>query len=363
MQNDSLHTGTNKIGTNKLEQLATVTEIVADTGDLAAIQRFQPSDATTNPSLLLKLAQGENGDQLLSDAFHLARALQREPSISLLCDAFATLTGARISQLITGLVSTEVDARLSFDTPAMLARSRRLHLLYRELGIDSDRILIKLAATWQGMCAADVLEQEGIQCNMTLLFNLSQARAAADAGVTLISPFVGRIYDWYVKQGHNITCAEDDPGVQSVRSIHHYYKTHGIDTIIMGASFRNTGQIEALAGCEKLTISPALLDQLSADNGALPVALPQNLIMEAESPPLSESQFLLQMTEDAMATELLADGIRRFIADQQTLEACFSRHLPGATSGTTESGATDDAQDPRQNIAQQHSQDANARTA
>lgn len=316
--------------THKLEQLAAVTEIVADSGDLDAIKRLAPQDATTNPSLLLKLAHSDQGEALLSEAWQLASALQPNPPVDLLCDAFATLAGAEISRSVSGLVSTEVDARLSFDVPAMLARARRLHLLYRELGIDSKRILIKLAATWQGIRAAAVLEQEGIACNMTLLFNLTQAMAAADAGATLVSPFVGRIHDWYLKQGHSITGPDDDPGVASVRTIHEHYKAHGIDTIVMGASFRNQGQIEALAGCDKLTISPALLDQLAADDGPLAAGLPEVEVRDTEPTPISECQFLLRMTEDAMASDLLAEGIRRFIGDQLKLEACFEDVLADA---------------------------------
>lgn len=310
--------------TSKLEQLAAVTEIVADTGDLAAIRRLKPIDATTNPSLLLKIAQGENSTALLNEATYLARALAHHPDITLLTDAFAALAGHAICQEITGLVSTEVDARLSFDTSAMLTRARRLHWLYRELGVDRSRILIKLATTWQGIRAAEVLEQEGIACNMTLLFNVVQAQACADAGVTLISPFVGRIYDWHKKQGRHIATAAEDPGVQSVLAIHHDYMTHGVATIIMGASFRNTGQIEALAGCDKLTIAPALIDELNMQTGAFSPALNRNDMTGEETAfGVTASHFHLEMTKDAMASDLLADGIRRFIVDQETLEAFF----------------------------------------
>lgn len=310
---------------NKLEQLAAATEIVADTGDLAAIRRLQPTDATTNPSLLLKLAQSGEGEALIQEAHHLARALSRHPDVALLCDAFAALAGQAVSASIPGLISTEVDARLSFDVPALLARARRLHLLYRELGVSRERVLIKLASTWEGIRAAEVLETEGIACNMTLLFNLTQAMACADAGVTLISPFVGRIHDWHAKQGKQFASAEQDPGVLSVKQIHASYLAHGIDTIIMGASFRNTGQIEALAGCDRLTISPALLDELAADPNKLEIKLSRDAMAPEETPfGISAADFHLQMTQDAMASELLADGIRRFIADQLALETCFN---------------------------------------
>ncbi len=311
---------------SKRQQLASMTEIVADTGDLDAICQYQPQDATTNPSLLLKLAKTEAGAERLNEARELAKQLSTTPNAALLCDAFAVQAGKAISDKIPGLISTEVDARLSYDVPAMLQRARRLHRLYRLVGVPADRVLIKLATTWQGIKAAAVLEREGIRCNMTLLFNLVQAQASADAGVTLISPFVGRIYDWHCKQGKTIEHADDDPGVQSVKRIHDAYCRHGIDTIIMGASFRNTGQIEALAGCDKLTISPKLIDALTQDDGVLTRRLDRHA--QATTPTafdISESQFLLAMTQDAMASDLLTDGIRRFIVDQLALEALFTQ--------------------------------------
>lgn len=309
---------------SKLEQLASLTDIVADTGDLAAIQRLTPLDATTNPSLLLKLAQSAQGSSLLADAHHLAATLEPTPSLALLSDAFAALAGKQISAVIPGWISTEVDARLSFDVPAMLQRARRLHLLYHELGVGRERILIKLAATWQGIQAAEVLETERIACNMTLLFNMTQAIACARAKATLISPFVGRIHDWYAKQGVDVSRPEQDPGVQSVKAIFEAYKSRNVNTIIMGASFRNTGQIEALAGCDKLTISPELLDQLAADTGKLTTRLSQAAKPDAPAFTQTHSQFLLEMTQDAMASDLLADGIRRFIKDQETLETLLT---------------------------------------
>ena len=248
--------------TSKREQLAQWTKIVVDSGDVDAIEKLRPIDATTNPSLLLAAANSEGGQVRLQDARRLAGQLGDGNDPALLCDAFATLTGQHILSFIPGLVSTEVDARLSFDTNATLTRARRIISLYRELGIERERILIKIAATWEGIRAAEVLEEEGIGCNLTLLFCMEQAMAAAEAGATLISPFVGRIYDWHKQRGMEISSPDQDPGVQSVRSIYHRYRAEGFDTVVMGASFRYCEQIEALSGCDKLTIAPALLEQL-----------------------------------------------------------------------------------------------------
>ena len=240
----------------------------------------------------------------------------------MLCDAFATVTGAEIVRTIPGLISTEVDARLSFDTNAMLARARRIIAMYRELGIERDRVLIKIASTWEGIRAAEVLEEEGIRCNLTLLFALPQAIAAAEAGATLISPFVGRIYDWYLKHGTDITGPENDPGVQSVKEIFHTLKSRGFGTVVMGASFRQIWQIEALAGCDKLTIAPNLLDMLAADDGELVRALDDRDIDSVDDQePMREQEFRWLLNDNPMATELLADGIRRFARDQESLEA------------------------------------------
>jgi transaldolase len=226
-----------------------------------------------------------------------------------------------ILKSVPGLVSTEVDARLSFDTNATLQRARRIVAMYRELGIERDRILIKIAATWEGIRAAEVLEEEGIRCNLTLLFAMPQAIAAAEAGATLISPFVGRIYDWYAKHGMTITGPDNDPGVQSVQEIFHLLKSRGFGTVVMGASFRQQWQIEALAGCDKLTISPALLDALAADNGTLTRTLDDRDIDSVDdAEPLREQAFRWQMNDNPMACELLADGIRRFARDQEALE-------------------------------------------
>lgn len=311
--------------TSKQTQLAAWTEIVADSGDLKAIEASRPQDATTNPSLLLAAANAEGGDTRINEARHLAKQLGRENDLPLLCDAFATLTGQHILSLIPGVVSTEVDARLSFDTRATLERARKIISLYRELGIDKKRVLIKIAATWEGIRAAEVLEEEGIACNLTLLFCYAQAIAAAEAGATLISPFVGRIYDWHKKQGMDIKSPEDDPGVQSVRHIYNRYRAYGYNTIVMGASFRYPEQIEALAGCDKLTISPTLLNDLTADSGPLSRALdPANIAAEEPAADLTEQQFRWTLNENSMATELLADGIRRFTRDQEKLEQLLS---------------------------------------
>ena len=306
---------------SKRHQLEQWTQVVADTGDLAAIEQCRPVDATTNPSLMLAAAQADDGEKRLSEARHLAAQLGQKNDIALLCDAFATLTGKHILSLVPGLVSTEVDARLSFNTRATLERARRIISLYRELGIERERILIKIAATWEGIRAAEVLEEEGIACNLTLLFSHEQAMAAAEAGATLISPFVGRIYDWYKKQGMVIDTPEQDPGVISVRNIFNTYRAQGFSTIVMGASFRYPAQIEALAGCDKLTISPALLAQLDNDKSPLTRALDAaDVVTEDNTPAITEQAFRWALNDNPMANDLLSDGIRRFARDQEALE-------------------------------------------
>ncbi len=308
--------------TSKREQLSRWTTLVADTGDLDAIRTSKPIDATTNPSLLLSVAKQPQYQHLLKEAQRFAGQLGRADDIGILCDAFATVTGAEIVRTIPGLISTEVDARLSFDTNAMLARGRRIIAMYRELGIERDRVLIKIASTWEGIRAAEVLEEEGIRCNLTLLFALPQAIAAAEAGATLISPFVGRIYDWYLKHGTDITGPENDPGVQSVKEIFHTLKSRGFGTVVMGASFRQIWQIEALAGCDKLTIAPNLLQVLAADDEPLTRALDDRDIDSVDDvAPMREQEFRWLLNDNPMATELLADGIRRFARDQESLEA------------------------------------------
>ncbi|MEL0007607.1 MAG: transaldolase [Luminiphilus sp.] len=304
---------------NKLEQLRSITTVVADTGDLEAITRLKPTDATTNPSLLLKAATlPEFSDEVVALAASPGATTDK-------VDRFAVSVGARINQVIPGVISTEVDARLSFDTAATIAKAEKLIGLYSDAGIGADRVLIKVAATWEGIRAAEVLEQRGIHCNATLIFSFEQACACADAGVFLISPFVGRITDWYTANTDLvITDPTDDPGVQSVTRIYHHFKAHGYETVVMGASFRNTGQVEALAGCDRLTISPDLLQQLEADDGVLPQRLCDDGDRSPRPPALSQSAFLFANNQDPMVAEKLSDGIRRFVADQEKLEALLS---------------------------------------
>ncbi|MNM94063.1 Transaldolase [compost metagenome] len=303
--------------TSKLEQLKQYTTVVADTGDFDAIARLKPVDATTNPSLLLKAAA------LPRYAEHLAKATEAgKGDAGLACDHFAVAVGKDILGVIPGRVSTEVDARLSFDREATLQRAQRLIELYAEQGIGKERVLIKIASTWEGIRAAEILEREGIQTNLTLLFSFAQAAACADAGAFLISPFVGRIYDWYKKANNRDYTGAEDPGVQSVARIYRYFKANGYNTVVMGASFRNIGQIEQLAGCDRLTISPDLLHQLADAQGELPRNL-QPGAGEARQV-LDESAFRWQLNEDAMATEKLAEGIRLFARDQEKLEALLA---------------------------------------
>lgn len=299
----------------KLEQLAAMSTVVADTGDIDAIAKLKPVDATTNPSLLLKAAGLARFEADVSALKGNANA----------ADDFAVRVGSQIVALVPGVISTEVDARLSFDTQATIAKAETLIELYDKAGISSDRVLIKIASTWEGIQAAAELEKRGIHCNLTLLFGFEQARACADAGVFLISPFVGRITDWYkANTDIVINSPAEDPGVQSVTKIFNHYKTHGYNTVVMGASFRNTGQIEALAGCDRLTISPDLLDELGASEGELPEALSRAQAATNIGQPISESDFRFEHNESAMASEKLADGIRRFVADQVKLEAALA---------------------------------------
>ena len=300
---------------NKLEQLRTMTTVVADTGDLEAITRLRPTDATTNPSLLLKAAA-------LSEFADEVGALKAsQEAVADKVDRFAVSVGSRINQVIPGVISTEVDARLSFDAEATIAKAEKLIGLYADAGIGPDRVLIKIAATWEGIRAAEALEQRGIHCNATLIFSFEQACACADAGVFLISPFVGRITDWYTANTDlAITDPADDPGVQSVTRIYNHFKAHGYGTVVMGASFRNTGQVEALAGCDRLTISPDLLQQLESDERDLPQRLSDSGDRAPAPPPLSHSDFLFGNNQDPMVSEKLSDGIRRFVVDQEKLE-------------------------------------------
>jgi transaldolase len=309
---------------SKLEQLKAMTDVVADTGDIEAMRRFRPVDATTNPSLLLKASTLPHYAELLDRARAWAHEQGGSDAEQLAncCDRFAVDVGREILSLIPGRISTEVDARLSFQSEATMERARKLIGMYEQADIPRDRILIKIASTWEGIRAARQLEQEGINCNLTLLFGFSQAAACADAGVFLISPFVGRILDWY-RANTDLVVAQpgDDPGVQSVTRIYNYYKQHGYDTVVMGASFRNTGQIEGLAGCDRLTISPTLLEQLDADSGELPRQLsPEGAATDDPRAAPDEAAFRYDLNADAMATEKLAEGIRNFVADQVKLE-------------------------------------------
>lgn len=303
---------------NQLEQLKQYTTVVADTGDFQSIEAFTPRDATTNPSLILKAVQKPSYQPLLAEILRDHQGKSTDEMIDHLLVAF----GLKILALIPGRVSTETDARLSFDTEGTVAKGRQLIALYEAAGIPRERVLIKIASTWEGIRAAEVLEKEGIHCNMTLLFSLPQAVAAADAGAKLISPFVGRIYDWYKKStGENYT-SNNDPGVQSVANIYAYYKKFGYATEIMGASFRNTGQILALTGCDLLTISPELLQQLAENEASVERQLSPEKAVRADIARISfdEKTFRFALNEDAMATEKLAEGIRLFCADAIKLE-------------------------------------------
>ena len=310
---------------SQLEQLRQLSTVVADTGDIDAIARFQPQDATTNPSLLLKAAALPAYAPLVDAAVTQAGGDDRVGDAS---DRLAVAIGGEILKLIPGRVSTEVDARLSFDTQASIAKARRLVQLYADAGIGTDRLLIKLASTWEGIRAAEQLEREGIHCNLTLLFSFAQAVACAEAGVFLISPFVGRILDWHLANGMaKPATPQDDPGVQSVTRIWHYYKRHGYDTVVMGASFRNTGQVLALAGCDRLTISPELLAELADNDGAVPRMLNDDGKRDAKPAKLTEAGFRWPHNEDPMATEKLAEGIRKFAVDQVKLEALLQARM------------------------------------
>jgi transaldolase len=315
--------------TNLLDQLKTVTTVVVDSGDLNAIEQFRPVDATTNPSLLLNASQLEFAKPLLAAAASYAKAQSNDPvtQLSLASDKFAVDVGTAISKLVPGRVSTEVDARLSFNTAATIAKAHQLVALYKENGLSTDRILIKIASTWEGIQAARELEKAGIQTNLTLLFHMCQARACAEAGVFLISPFVGRILDWYKASTGQSYTAETDPGVLSVREIYRYFKEFGHKTIVMGASFRNIGEVLALAGCDRLTISPGLLDELSQQQGELVVHLRDTGASQSAPAELTEAEFRFALNEDAMATEKLAEGIRKFAIDQRKLEQAISAAL------------------------------------
>ncbi len=303
---------------NQLEQLKQFTTVVADTGDFQSMQAYTPRDATTNPSLILKAVQKAEYQPLLAQAVQQHADKPTDEIIDHLLVSF----GQKILEIVPGRVSTETDARLSFDSAATVAKGRQLIALYEAAGIPRERILIKIASTWEGIRAAEVLEKEGIRCNMTLLFCLPQAVACAEAGAQLISPFVGRIYDWYKKQTGQEIFGADDPGVLSVKKIYTYYRKFGYPTEIMGASFRNTSQILELAGCDLLTISPDLLQKLSDANTAVAAKLSKETALASDIQKMSmdEKTFRFQLNEDAMATEKLSEGIRLFCADTVKLE-------------------------------------------
>ncbi len=298
----------------KLDQLRSMTTVVADTGDIEAVRRLKPVDCTTNPSIVLKALESPDFSEAMAEAVAWGKTQSgdREAQIA---DRLAVSVGAALAGLVPGRVSTEVDADLSFDTAASITKAKAMIAQYADRGIGRERILVKLAATWEGIRAAEVLQKEGIDCNLTLVFAKAQAIACADAGVFLISPFVGRITDWYGKSLNRTFTPDEDPGVQSVRDIYNYYKAHGIKTVVMGASFRSTGQIEALAGCDRLTISPALLQQLGESDGVVERKLSPDTFAAVDKIAMGERDFRWALNEDAMATEMLASGIRGFAKD------------------------------------------------
>ncbi len=303
---------------NQLDQLKQYTTVVADTGDFQSIQRYSPQDSTTNPSLILRAVQKDAYHALLEKTVHD----NRDKSTEAIMDRLLVAFGVEILKIVPGRVSTEADARLSFDTEGSIRKGRELIALYNHAGIPTDRVLIKIASTWEGIRAAEVLQKEGIRCNMTLMFSLPQAVASAEANVQLISPFVGRIYDWYKKATGNEYTGADDPGVQSVKRIYNYYRKFGYATEVMGASFRNTSQIVELAGCDLLTISPELLQKLSdSDTPVTRKLSPEQALQDpVEKISYDEKTFRLSVNNDAMATEKLSEGIRLFCADTVKLE-------------------------------------------
>jgi transaldolase len=310
--------------TSKLDSLKSMTTVVADTGDMAQIARFRPTDCTTNPSLILKAAEMPAYAGMVDDAVAWARRQGGSPEAraAAACDRLAVAFGTELTRLVPGRVSTEVDADLSFDTERTVAKGRAIIAAYAANGVPKERILVKIASTFEGIRAARVLQNDGIDCNLTLLFGLTQAVAAARAGAFLISPFVGRILDWHVKAGGGPYTPETDPGVVSVRRIFAAYKANGFGTVVMGASFRNTGEIEALAGCDRLTIGPALLDELMKAEGTVTRRLDAAHPVDPPSLPRSdEKSFRRDLNEDAMATEKLAEGIRLFARDLRALRA------------------------------------------
>lgn len=310
---------------NQLDQLKTMTVVVADTGDMAAVRDHQPQDCTTNPSIVLNTVSTPDYAESFARAVRDG-ACKPDPVAAITTD-LTIAVGADLAALIPGRVSTEVDARLSYDRAGSIARARELIAAYEMRGIDRERVLIKLAATWEGIQAAEQLEKEGINCNLTLIFCLAQAIACGNAGVFLVSPFVGRISDWYTQATGKSYAPEEDPGVLSVRNIYDYYKANSIDTIVMGASFRNVGQVLALAGCDRLTIAPELLAQLAGSTAPVPQKLFPDQATTRAPVPMAEGDFRWHLNEDAMATEKLAEGIRRFHADTVKLHDMIAAAL------------------------------------
>lgn len=315
---------------SQLDEFRKYTVVVADTGDIDSIKQFSPEDATTNPSLVLKAAQLPQYKSLIDSAITIAKKIggSKEQVLINAGDQVAVNIGAEVLKYIPGRISTEVDARLSFNKEKCIEKARKLIKLYQEKGIDKSRILIKLASTWEGIRAAEQLEKEGINCNLTLLFSFAQARACAEANVFLISPFVGRIYDWYqAKQPIQNYIADEDPGVISVRNIYNYYKQHDYKTIVMGASFRKVEQILALAGCDRLTIAPNLLTEMKNSNAVVERKLNPNQPLLERPTAMTEAEFRWQHNADAMAVEKLAEGIRAFAVDQGKLEDMLKKLL------------------------------------
>ena len=316
--------------TTQLDSLRNMTVVVADTGDIDAIKKYQPQDATTNPSLILSASELPQYAPLIDEAVAYAKAQSNDKAQQLIDaeDKLAVNIGLEILKIVPGRISSEVDARLSYNTQATVEKARKLIALYNAAGISNDRILIKIASTWQGIRAAEILEKEGINCNLTLLFSEAQARACAEAGVYLISPFVGRILDWYKANSDKKEYAPaEDPGVISVTKIYNYYKEYGYNTVVMGASFRNVGEITELAGCDRLTIAPALLKELQENSTALVRKLEYKGEVKAKPQPLTEAEFYWQHNSDAMAVEKLAEGIRKFAVDQEKLETMLAAKL------------------------------------
>jgi len=319
---------------DQLTEFGKLTQIVADTGDIESIRKFKPVDATTNPSLILAAVNGHKYDHLVDDAvkYGLSKTKDIDAALAIAMDKVFVNFGTEIAKIVPGYVSTETDARYSFDVKSLVDQAHRFIDLYKENGIGKERILVKISTTWEGIRAAEILEKEGIRCNLTLLFGMPQAIACAEANVTLISPFVGRITDWYKKAtGTKDYPSEEDPGVKSVREIYKYYKTYGYNTIVMGASFRTKGQILALAGCDKLTIGPQFLEEMKNSHDAVKAALNSEEKTNLPKKHYDENSFRWDLNEDQMATEKLSDGIRLFAQAARDLEKMLKEKLQAAS--------------------------------